>query len=236
MTNSFTVITYCHEKHRPWMAHWIKQLNAQKFRGFDILFIMHNWSDNKNDEYIASQILSLDDDLRKNFRYLSFRSRPVIGEVINFAINNVNTTYVAHWDVDDPVHPDRLMLQNEYIQQHPETDFVAARMVGFYGEPTKEMQQLNYYEPNELDTDVVEHQSIYDCLLRRHRNCLGHTTMIYKAQTMRDIGGFSLSDVKIDGLSPDYETWKKALRAGYKFYRLPQLCALWRLDSSSIRF
>ena len=90
-------------------------------------------------------------------------------------------------------------------------------------------------EPNEPNLDVTEHDQIKACMLDRGQNCLGHTTMIYRPEVMRALGGFSRSDVKLDGKSPDFETWKKALMAGYKFHRLPQLCALWRLDSSSIR-
>ena len=108
-------------------------------------------------------------------------------------------------------------------------------MVGFYGDPTPEMLELDYVEPNEPNLDATTHDDIYRVLLKQNQNCLGHTTMMYRPEALQAIGGFSRSDVKLDGKSPDFETWKKALMAGYKFHRLPQLCALWRLDSSSIR-
>jgi hypothetical protein len=231
-----TVVTYCHDKHRSWIPFWISQLNAQTFRDFKIMFIMHNWPSGDGAAYMHEQLNNLDADLRADLTLKSFKSRPLIGEVINFALGKVDTKYFAHWDVDDPVHPERMKLQAELLASCPDVDFLAARMVGFYGTPTKEMQQLDYQEPNELSVDVVSHNQIYDCLLNKHENCLGHTTMIYKVEVMKQIGGFSMSDVKVDGLSPDFETWKKALRAGYRFHRLPQLCALWRLDSSSMRF
>ena len=97
------------------------------------------------------------------------------------------------------------------------------------------MLELDYVQPNEPNLDASSHDDIYNVLMNKNQNCLGHTTMIYRPDAMKDIGGFSRSDVKLDGKSPDFETWKKALMAGYRFYRLPELCALWRLDSSSIR-
>lgn len=228
-----TVVTYCHEKHKKWIPFWISQLEKQTFRDFNILFIMHNWRATPLEW--NNWLSPLSDDLWDNLASLNHDGPPVIGDVINFALKNVDTEYFAHWDVDDWIHPDRLKLQAAYLDAHPEVDFLGTRMVGFTGDPKPEMMQTNYYEPNEPNADATEHQQIYNCLLRKGQNCLGHTTMIYRVQAMKDIGGFSQSDVKIDGRSPDFETWKKALMAGYRFHRLPELCALWRLDSSSIR-
>ncbi len=228
-----TVVTYCHEKHKKWIPFWISQLEKQTFRDFNILFIAHNW---KLDALEYNTWLSpLSDDLWDNFASLEHTGPPVIGDVINFALKHVDTEYFAHWDVDDWIHPDRMFIQSDYLDAYPEIDFLGTRMVGFTGEPSEAMMKLDYYEPNEPNPHVTEHSEIYATLCRKGQNCLGHTTMIYKTQAMKDLGGFSMSDVKIDGKSPDFETWKKALMAGYEFRRLPHLCALWRLDSSSIR-
>lgn len=254
MTPKITVVTYCHEKHKKWIPFWISQLEKQTYRNFDVMFIAHNWKINqleyvtwldghtlKEDGHIEfSTGIGLSDDLWDNFGSYEHSGPPVIGDVINFALSKFGqdgytSEYFAHWDVDDWIHPDRLKLQAAYLDAHPEVDFLGTRMVGFTGEPTEQMMQTNYYEPNEPNAEATEHDQIYNCLLRKGQNCLGHTTMIYKVKAMRDLGGFSMSDVKLDGKSPDFETWKKALMAGYKFHRLPELCALWRLDSSSIR-
>jgi len=249
MAPKITVVTYCHEKHKKWIPFWISQLEKQTFRDFNILFIAHNWkfdfteyqcwldghTKNEDGTLTLHTGTYLGEDLWDNFASLEHSGPPVIGDVINFALKHVDTEYFAHWDVDDWIHPDRLKLQAEYLEAHPEVDFLGTRMVGFRGEPTDEMMKLDYYEPNEPNANVTEHKDIYQCMWHRGQNCLGHTTMIYKVQAMKDLGGFSMSDVKLDGRSPDFETWKKALIAGYEFHRLPQLCALWRLDSSSIR-
>lgn len=227
-----TVVTYCHEKHSKWIPFWISQVQKQSFQDFNILFVFHNW---KGTSGMSGPAISMRQAFGDRVKCLDHCGPPVIGDVINFAVNKVETEYFAHWDVDDWIHPDRMKLQAEYLNTDPNVDFLGTRMVGFTGEPNEPMMQLDYYEPNEPNAKVEDHKSIYQCLLHRGQNCLGHTTMIYRVQAMKNIGGFSLSDVKIDGKSPDFETWKKAIMAGYKFHRLPQLCALWRLDSSSIR-
>ncbi len=243
--NKITVVSYCHEAHKKWIPFWVEQISKQEFKDFNVLFIAHNWGEQsteqiyQNSHYVIDTVLDtvgLSSFLNhRNLRVHSYWSPPVIGDVIDHGCKLVDTEFFAHWDVDDIIHPKRLLLQSEFLDAHPETDFLGTRMVGFYGDPKPEMLELDYAEPNEPNLEVTDHDDIYRVLLHKKQNCLGHTTMIYRPEALQAMGGFSRSDVKLDGKSPDFETWKKALMAGYKFHRLPQLCALWRLDSSSIR-
>lgn len=242
MSSKITVVTYVHEAHKPWIEFWAKEVSKQTFRDFDVLFIAHNWGEQSTHQVIdnvrfVTDITSkhMDQDLRARLQIGSYWSPPVIGDVIDEGCRRVKTEFFAHWDVDDIIHPERLRLQSEFLDANPDIDFLGTRMVGFYGDPAPEMLELDYVQPNEPNLHVQDNDQIRECLLRRHQNCLGHTTIIYRPEVMQRLGGFSRSDVKLDGKSPDFETWKKAIMAGYKFHRLPQLCALWRLDSSSIR-
>ena len=238
MRTKLTVVSYCHEAHKPWIPFWAQQINKQGFRNFRIMFICHNWKTDviENVRHVISVAQEhMDEDLRKCLEVRSFDSAPVIGEVIDWGCARVETEFFAHWDVDDVIHPKRLQLQSDFLDANPTVDFLGTRMVGFYGEPSPEMMELDYVQPGEPNLSVQTNDEIKACLINRGQNCLGHTTMIYRPEVMLRLGGFSRSDVKLDGLSPDFETWKKAIMAGYKFHRLPELCALWRLDSSSIR-
>ncbi len=227
-----TVISYCHQAHECWIPHWIEQLEWQTFQDFDIVFVFHNW---KKVTPLNIPFVVMRQAFGDRIRFFDHDGPPVIGDVIDFAASKVETEFLAHFDLDDIIHPERLRLQSEFLDENPDVDFLGTRMVGFYGKPKPEMLELDYVQLNEPNLDATEHERIKHCLLRKGQNCLGHTTMVYRPTALQVIGGFSRSDVKLDGKSPDFETWKKALMAGYKFHRLPQLCALWRLDSSSIR-
>jgi hypothetical protein len=239
-----TVVSYCHEAHKHFIPFWAEQLTKQTYKDFDVLFIAHNWGEesliqaNKNRDEFSIMLANSPiwtQGPRRGVRFESFWSPPVIGAVIDHGASLVDTEFMAHHDLDDIIHPQRLQLQYDYLVAHPEIDFLGTRMVGFNGEPAPEMLELDYVEPNEPNMDVRTHEQIVNCMFGKDMNCLGHTTMVYRPEVLKQLGGFSRSDVKLDGKSPDFETWKKAIMAGYKFYRLPQLCALWRLDSSSIR-
>lgn len=232
MISDITIVSYCHLAHRHWIPHWVEQVNKQTIRGFSTIFICHNW---KPEECDHKEFQKLHPEIYQRFVCYNFDSQPVIGEVIDLGASLVDTQWMAHHDLDDIVHPRRLELQSRFLQDNSDVSFLGTRMVGFNGEPAPEMLDLNYVQPNEPNLHVQTNDEIRDCLINRGQNCLGHTTMIYRPEALKAIGGFSRSDVKLDGKSPDFETWKKAIMAGYKFHRLPQLCALWRLDSSSMR-
>ena len=241
-TNKITVVSYCHEAHKPWIPFWVEQISKQEFKDFNVLFIAHNWGPKTYEQSLENRVYFNEHARTTSFMrdrdrvwFMNYWSEPVIGRVIDFGCKKVRTAYFAHWDVDDIIHPKRLILQVEFLDANPDVDFLGTRMVGFHGKPKPEMLELNYVQPDEPNLEVTTHEQIKHCLLTKNQNCLGHTTMIYRPEVLLKLGGFSRSDVKLDGKSPDFETWKKALRAGYKFHRLPQLCALWRLDSSSIR-
>lgn len=239
MRTKVTVVSYCHKAHKSWIPFWAEQLQRQTYKDFRVVFVAHNWCDTITTATAMSNYNEfhklVDGRLSKGVQFHSHNGPPVIGDVIDFAATKVQTEFMAHHDLDDIIHPERLKLQMEFLDEHPETDFLGTRMVGFNGEPDPAMLQLDYVQPGEPNLDAINHEQIKHCLLNKRQNCLGHTTMIYRPKDLQALGGFSRSDVKLDGLSPDFETWKKAMMAGYQFHRLPELCALWRLDSSSIR-
>ena len=236
--NRITVVSYCHEAHEPWIPFWIEQISAQDTTAFHLIFIFHNWKD--KEKLKASKKL-LDDAFGFRIMLYEYESEPVIGEVIDFACSKVETEFFAHWDVDDPMHPSRIRLQDEFLSAYPDVDFLNARAVGFHGEIPEWPEDLMEHKAGEsplvhqlTDPRLQEHDQIKRVLMGGH-NCLAHGLMVYRPEVILKLGGFSRSDVKLDGKSPDFETWKKALMAGYKFHRLPELLMMWRLDSSSIR-
>jgi len=244
MQSKITVVTYVHEAHKPWIPFWMQQVNQQTFRDFNLMFICHNWNTDviENVRYVTHKAKEhLDEDLRKRLEVRSFDSAPVIGEVIDFGCARIDTEFFAHWDIDDPMHPERLQLQQDFLVANPDIDFLNARAIGFHGEFKGWPDDLREHPPHpeELirhltDPNLQTHDQIKQVFAGGH-NCLAHGLMVYRPEIISQLGGFSRSDVKLDGKSPDFETWKKAMIAGYKFHRLPELLMMWRLDSSSIR-
>jgi len=238
-----TVVSYCHEKHKSWIPHWCAQIASQTFQEFNVLFISHNWSAKEAQGIIYPCLNAINKNLLERVEIKEFHSAPIIGKVINFAIDklaekagkNIYNEWLAHFDLDDWMHPQRLELQYNFIKENPEISFCFARMTGCnQANPDPKMFELDYIEPNEPFLEVSSNEEIKK-VLESGANCLGHSSAIYRIQVMKSIGGFSTSDCKIDGIHPDYSTWKKAIRAGYSFYRMPQHMLIWNLTSSVMR-
>lgn len=244
---TITLVTYCHEAHACWVDHWIKEVKKQSLFGDDrlkIVFIQHNWKDQELRREVQDKIyngIHFLSACTNEIDVLAYNSEPIIGEVIDFAVASVATDYFAHWDIDDIFYKDRLKMQLEYLEANPGVDFLNARCMGFAGKESDEWPHLLMQETSneaiiEMLThpNLTEHKALGQVMMMGY-NPFSHGLMVYKPEIITWIGGFSRSDVKKDGLSPDFETWKKAYREGYKFHRLPELLMQWRLDSSSIR-
>lgn len=235
MKPDVTVLTCCHPKHRNWINPWIDQINQQTDLDFYVKLVLHNWYDQEAIEDTKKLVYSR---LRnEGARSVTVRQgQQVFGDAVNAGIEDIFTEFTAMWDIDDIIMPERIELQRKYLMEYPYVDFLSGRMHEFFGdEPPAEMWDLNYRPDNEFDADVESHMAIYDCLINQCRNCLGTSTMVFRTDIMRNIGGFCMHDPKQSGLWPDYQTWKKALFAKCHFNRMPQMLAMWRRDSSSSR-
>jgi len=117
-----TVVTYVHQAHQCWIPFWAEQISQQTLRNFRVLFIAHNWSDDitpesceKNHQKFHELAKPHWKKLARGLKFISHNGPPVIGDVIDVAVSNVKTEYMAHWDIDDPIHPNRLQLQHDFL-------------------------------------------------------------------------------------------------------------------------
>lgn len=240
--SNLTVCTYVHEGHKQWIPSWVNELNRQSLDEFDVLLILHNWSS-------GDEVTKITKYVRDNLRYsisnvdiMPFNNgEKLIGKNINFACDFISTDYFAQFDVDDMMHIDRLRDQLRFLRMNNMVDFCGTRGLGFHGDkPPDNFTPMHHDTSSELlkyldEPTLWDTAKIKECMLVKGYNCLPHGSMIFKTDAIEKIGGFDLSDVKVNGLSPDFETWKKALRVGMQFARLPELYYYWRQGSSVIR-
>lgn len=235
MKPEITVLTCCHAKHYHWIDAWLKQVNAQEDLHFHVQLVLHNWDSDEAVRITKDKVYAALANKGVS-SVLSHNGPPVFGDAVNAGIDNIFSPYVAMWDIDDIIMPERIRLQRAFLVEYPEIEFLSGRMHQFFGdEPPSEMWDLYYRPEGEHDANIKSHFAIYDCLINKGRNCLGTSTMVFRTETMCRLGGFCMHDPGRSGLWPDYETWKKALRARCQFYRMEEMLAMWRRDSSSSR-
>ena len=98
----------------------VESIVQQSFRNWELILV-----DNNADA--ATKAIAerwVEQDLRVK---LIHESHQGVAHALNNGLKNVRTKYVARMDADDVSHPDRLQLQFDFLEQHPEIGLVACR-------------------------------------------------------------------------------------------------------------
>ena len=129
---------------------------------------------------------------------------------LNFAISQTKETLVARMDADDVALPDRLKLQVEFLEKHPEVDVLgtAAEIIP-YGNIPKSMRY-----PESHDELV---KNIY------HRNPFIHPSVMFRRSFIEKVGGYS-NELR---RAQDYDLWLRAYKV-FRFHNLQQTLIKYR--------
>lgn len=146
-------------------------------------------------------------------------SRPHQGivSVLEYGLSHCRYPFIARMDADDRMPPDRLKLQLEYLQAHPETGLVSGRVELF-----SELPDARGYA---LYVDWINRQNSYaDILLRRFvESPFAHPSVMFRAELRKLYGGYREGD-----FPEDYALWLHWLEAGVKMEKLPDTVLYWR--------
>jgi hypothetical protein len=104
-----------------------------------------------------------------------------VSESRNLAIAQAEGEFIAILDADDEALPGRLRKQVQCLVDAPHTTLVAGGII--------QVDQITNKERTYLYPST--HNSIVT-LLRTTFNCLPHSTMIYRIQAFRSVGGYSM--------------------------------------------
>ena len=140
----------------------------------------------------------------------------------NYGLSFVDTEYVAFLDADDLYDSKKLERQVSFIKQND---------VDFLGTHAWNNSVDNRYikTPSCFDVNSYnKHEEIVNKLL--HENCLTHGSMLIKMKALKELGYYN----HVKG-SEDWDLWRRAAQAGYKFHQLPERLYVWCAGSSVAR-
>jgi glycosyltransferase involved in cell wall biosynthesis len=181
-----------------------------------------------NQTYTNFEFLIIDDnswdgsyEILKNFagkdsRILLFKNEENKGltKNLNFLLKKAKGKYIARMDADDISLPVRFEKQVNFLENHPEVD-----IVGNFS--------LNI---NEKDENIgvrkvpVTHYEITKLLPKL--NPMSHPTVMYRKNSIVKVGGY---DERFH-TSQDYNLWFKAQALGLKFFNIPEVLFLYRMN------
>lgn len=125
--------------------------------------------------------------------------------------------YIARMDCDDRCHPQRLELQANYLDHHPEIGVVSCRVAAFPADGVRQGFQIYLEWLNSLLTDADIRREMFV------ESPLPHPSVMFRRAVVEAAGGYQEL-----GWPEDYDLWLRLYLQGVGFARLPQVLFEWR--------
>jgi len=133
----------------------------------------------------------------------------------NFGIDKARGQYIAFCDSDDLCMPNRMAIQLNYLEMHPEIDVCGSAFTLFDREDL-----ITVSHP-------ISHEEIGVALLRG--NCFGLSTVMAR----RSVFELRKFDPNLS-VSEDYDLWTRLVLSGYKVSNLEDVLVKYRIHSHQL--
>jgi glycosyltransferase involved in cell wall biosynthesis len=198
---AYNVGNYIHEA--------IASVLAQSFTDFELLIINDGSTDRTMD------VISSFDDER--IVVISQENRGVAA-ALNTGLHYARADYIARFDADDVCYPNRLQVQYEFMQRHPEYKIVGSAADYMDAEG----QHLFAQEPAAFSNSQLQQLKYSVCPFN-------HSTVLYKKDVVLEAGGYN----ELAYTFEDHFLWLQILRE-HKACNLPEALIKFRLNPESI--
>lgn len=142
--------------------------------------------------------------------------RQGIAFALNTGLKYARAQYIARLDADDLAHPDRIKLQADFLDEHPEIGLVSCRAIF-----------VSTVEKNEGFARFVEWQNSIITPQQHAQNRfvdapVAHPTVMFRANLLHQYGNYNTS-----GVPEDYELWLRWLEAGVQMAKMENSLVTW---------
>jgi len=136
---------------------------------------------------------------------------------LNHGLTVCKAEYIARMDADDLAQEERLALQAQYLDDHPEIALVSSLVSGFPKEAVGKGFQIYLNWLNSLLTEEDIHREIFI------ESPVVHPSVMYRKSVIEDLGGY-----QDYGWPEDYDLWMRMYINGNRFAKIPQVLVQWR--------
>lgn len=197
MTPKVSVVTTVYNG-EPYFDRAIPGILAQTFRDFEWI-IVDDGSTDRTPELLG-ELARRDPRVR-----IHSPGRLGITAAANYGVRQARGEYIARQDFDDTSYPDRLRLQVDYLDAHPEVG-----VVGGYYVLVDERRGERY-----LRMPPTRHEDILAAMARYIP--MANTIVAFRRKVWADAGGYpEVADLE------DLRLWLQAAKLGWRFANLPQ--------------
>lgn len=192
------------------LAEAIESILKQTYVDFEFLIINDGSTDKS--ELLIKQYASRD----KRIRLISRENKKLIA-TLNEGIEKAKGTYIARMDADDISTRDRLKIEVEYLDKHPEVALVGSNYT-----------IIDHSGKSLVTTNVFTHpDDLKLCLITC--NQYGHGSTMFRKSVVEKLGKYSMQALHVE----DYDLW---IRISQKFQvaNIEEPLYKWRKTEGSI--
>ena len=171
----------------------INSILSQSFKNFELIILNDASTDNSEEV-----IVSFSD---KRIHYVKNESNVGLIKTLNKGLSLAQGKFIARMDQDDISLPNRFQKQINFLNHHPEINVVSSKLI-FIDEKGNDKDYWN----DDYETTTIDEIKNYMPKL----NCIGHPTVMVRAETMKYFGYNKLLEY-----SEDWGLWLTLLSNGY---------------------
>lgn len=190
----------------PYLREAMDSMLSQTFADFELIVLDDCSPDN------AEEILDTYDDPH----IVRYKGEKNVGlsNVLNIGIEMARGKYIARMDSDDISLPNRLQVQVDYLEAHPEIDLVSVGMQLFGAKDEVWIRELN---PEKVKINALFHSPVL------------HASSVWRKDSFEK---HALHFCQEMVPAEDYDLWTRALLKGLKLVNLPEVLYKYRIHPS----
>lgn len=179
---------------------------SQTFTNFELIVLDDCSPDN------ADEIVDTYDDPR----IVRYNGEKNVGlsNVLNVGLDMARGKYIARMDSDDISLPNRLQVQVDYLERHPEIDLVSVGMQLF---GTNEDVWIREQDPEKVKINALFHSPVL------------HASSMWRKDSFEKHGLRFRQDMVP---AEDYDLWTRALLKGLRLINLPEVLYKYRIHDA----
>lgn len=199
-------------KHRTWLENAIYSIINQSFTEWELILY-----DDGSDR-VYQEIIKKSADMDERIRLFCGNTNQGLAHALNQCLKKAKGKYVARMDDDDISLPDRLQIQYQWMEKHPEYAWTGTLCQKF---DESGVWGTEYVPEKPRTTDYL-YNSPYI-----------HPTVMFQKNILKQVGGYLVSD--ITRRCEDYELFMRLQSLGYKGYNIQKPLLQYRENEASYK-
>lgn len=193
-------------KTAPYLREAMDSMLCQTFKDFELIVLDDCSPDN------AEEILDAYDDSR----IVRYKGEKNVGlsNVLSVGIEMARGKYIARMDSDDISLPQRLQVQVDYLEKHPDVDLVSVGMRLFGAKEGTWIREIN---PEKVKIEALFHSPVLHASSVWRKDAFEKQRLRFRQEMVP---------------AEDYDLWVRAMLKGLKLVNLPDVLYEYRIHEA----